>query len=236
MADVEAGDPEALADEIAARLAALPSRATAPVRELRREYSRRLARAAPATVLAVARRLLAQPGFEARFVAYELIAHHRGALGSLGPAELVEFGRGLDSWYAVDTFAPYLAGPAWREGQVPDSLIHEWARSPDRWWRRAALVSTIGLNTRARGGRGDTARTLAVCRLLVADRDDMVVKALSWALRELVVHDPDAVRAFLAEHGDSLAARVRREVNNVLASGLKNPRRDVAANADAGAD
>jgi 3-methyladenine DNA glycosylase AlkD len=225
MPDPDPLDPEELAAAILSRLAALPSRATGPVRELRREYSRRLAQAAPATVLAVARRLLAEPEFIPRFVAYELIAHHRAALGSLGPAELAELGRGLDSWYAVDTFAPYLAGPAWRAGQVPDSLIHEWARSPDRWWRRAALVSTVALNTRARGGRGDTARTLAVCRLLVADRDDMVVKALSWALRELVVHDPAAVRAFLAEHGDTLAARVRREVNNVLTTGLKNPPR-----------
>ena len=53
----------------------------------------------------------------------------------------------------------------------------------------------------------------------------MVVKALSWALRALVVHDPDAVRGFLVEHDDVLAARVKREVNNKLETGLKNPRR-----------
>ena len=50
-------------------------------------------------------------------------------------------------------------------------------------------------------------------------------KALSWALRELVVHDPDAVREFLEEHEDALAARVKREVRNKLTTGLKNPRR-----------
>ncbi len=27
----------------------------------------------------------------------------------------------------------------------------------------------------------------------------MVIKAMSWALRQLVVHDPDAVREFLDE-------------------------------------
>ena len=50
----------------------------------------------------------------------------------------------------------------------------------------------------------------------------MVVKALSWALRELVVRDPGAVRTFLDEH--DLAARVRREVTNKLQTGLKQPR------------
>jgi 3-methyladenine DNA glycosylase AlkD len=85
------------------------------------------------------------------------------------------------------------------------------------------LVSTVALNVRSRGGTGDVPRTLAVCRLLVDDSDDMVAKAMSWVLRELVVHDPEAVRAFLSAHHDALAARVRREVTNKLRTGLKNP-------------
>ena len=61
--------------------------------------------------------------------------------------------------------------------------------------------------------------------MLIADRDDMVVKAMSWALREVAKRDPAAARRFLAEHRDALAARVVREVGNKLATGLKNPRR-----------
>jgi 3-methyladenine DNA glycosylase AlkD len=52
----------------------------------------------------------------------------------------------------------------------------------------------------------------------------MVVKALSWALRELIPHDPDAVRNFLSQHEEVLAARVKREVRNKLTTGLKNPK------------
>jgi 3-methyladenine DNA glycosylase AlkD len=59
--------------------------------------------------------------------------------------------------------------------------------------------------------------------LLAGDHEDMVVKALSWALRELVPHDPEAVRAFLADYDPVLAARVKREVSNKLETGLKNP-------------
>ncbi len=47
---------------------------------------------------------------------------------------------------------------------------------------------------------------------------------MSWALRELVVHDSDAVIKFLSEHADILAARVKREVRNKLETGLKNPK------------
>jgi 3-methyladenine DNA glycosylase AlkD len=123
----------------------------------------------------------------------------------------------------VDAFARTLSGPVWLAGQISDELILEWAVSPDRWWRRAALVSTVALNMRSQGGLGDVPRTLKVCRLLVADPDDMVVKAMSWALRELVAHDPQAVRVFLDEYDAVLAGRVRREVSNKLNTGLKNP-------------
>jgi 3-methyladenine DNA glycosylase AlkD len=223
-------DPDSVAADLIAQYAALPSRRTEAVRALRRTASTQLKKADPAFVLAVADRLLdrsiAEDAFAYRFLAYELIAAHPAALRSLDADALTRLGRGLDRWEAVDTFAPLLAGPAWRMGQVSDALIAAWAASPDRWWRRAALVSTIGLNTAARGGTGDTPRTLAVCALLVSDRDDMVVKALSWALRELARWDPAAVQAFLATHADRTAPRVVREVGNKLRTGLKNPKRD----------
>src|SRR5207253_10564833 len=100
----------------------------------------------------------------------------------------------------------------------------------DRWWRRAALVCTVALDNKVRGGSGDTTRTLEVCRILVKDRDDMVVKAMSWSLRELSRRDPEVVRAFLDEYQSKLAARVVREVRTKLTTGLKNPRKKPPTN------
>jgi 3-methyladenine DNA glycosylase AlkD len=219
-----------LATEILARLRALPSYRLTHIRTLRREYSKRLAKELPEDILTLALRLIDEPGveprnFEPRFIAYELIHHHRAALQSLRVKEVQLLARGLDSWYEVDTFAPLLAGPAWREGQIPDSLIRRWAHAQDVWLRRTALVCTVALNNKARGGQGDAPRTLAVCELLVADREDMVVKALSWALRELAKRDPQAVQTFVQKHEGQLAARVKREVGHKLRTGLKNPRR-----------
>jgi len=220
--EIDMTEARRLAAEIAAELRALPVRNTPNERAVRRRYSQKLRRAQPELILALARELLANYG--ERWVAYELIQAHKAAFQSLGEAELEEFGQGINSWWTVDAFARTLAGPAWRQGQIADALIHRWAHSPDLWWRRAALVSTVALNMRARGGYGDLPRTLAVCRLLVADHEDMVVKALSWALRELVAYDPEVVRAFLQEHEAVLAARVKYEVRNKLTTGLKNPK------------
>ena len=181
---------------------------------------------APAkSVVELAHYLLDRGKPDYRFLAYELVAHHKAALGSVGSVELARLGRGIDSWESVDTFGIYISGPIWRERQVPDSLIHRWARSEDRWWRRAALVSTVPLNMKSRGGTGESERTLAVCEMLISDRNDMVVKALSWALRELAERKPAQVRAFIRQHERELPARALREVRNKLETGLKNPRK-----------
>jgi 3-methyladenine DNA glycosylase AlkD len=212
---------EALADEIDRRIRELPEAGVEPARRIRREYSRRL-RAAPAgTVLAVADALVDRW----RWVAYELVYHHPGGVAALSRAEVERLGRGLDGWGAVDAFGCILSGPAWRQGRIGDDVVRGWATSGDRWWRRAALVSTVALNVRSRGGTGDARRTLDICGLVVADRDDAVVKALSWALRELVAWDPEAVRRFLDERGGALAARVRREVRAKLETGRKRATR-----------
>ena len=57
------------------------------------------------------------------------------------------------------------------------------------------------------------------------DRDPMVFKALSWALRELAKRDAQLVSEFLKKERNKLAPQVLREVQNKLATGLKNPRK-----------
>jgi hypothetical protein len=217
-------EPRIRLEDVVARIRALEKTDTPTVRRLRREVSQSLRGSSGRDVLQLARSLLECPGIVYRVFAYELILHHPAASALVNGSMATRLGRGLDSWVAVDTFACYIAGPAWRAKRIPDSVIERWARAKDRWWRRAALVSAVPLNNKTQGGNGDAVRTLKICRVLVADRDDMVVKALSWALRELAKRDPSAVDTFLGKQGDSLSARVRREVRNKLQTGHKNPK------------
>ena len=217
-------DIDDLENQIVSSVSALNIPTTEAIRYVRRRFSRQLAEAPAQFVVALALQLVRHAAVP-RFVAYELILYHRQALRSLKAKSLEDLGAGNNSWAEVDAFACYLSGPAWREGQVSDGLIRRWATSRDRWWRRTAVASTVALNNKARGGRGDKQRTVMICEMLVADRDDMVVKALSWALRELSKRDPKSVSSFLRKYEGLLAARVVREVNSKLKTGLKNPRK-----------
>jgi 3-methyladenine DNA glycosylase AlkD len=190
-----------------------------------KEYRKKLADEDGESMYQLALTLLEGGIRECRQVACELIAGHRAARESLNVRRIEALGAGMDNWGCVDGFCCTLAGQAWREGRLTDAAIERWSRSTDLWWRRAAVVATVPLNIRSRGGTGDTARTLNVCRRLIGDREIMVQKAISWALRELIVWDRQAVADFLEEHDHQVSSLVHREVRRKLDTGRKNPPR-----------
>ena len=194
------------------------------LRAIVREVRNGLRKTEAADVIRLAQALVAANTMEGRQVAYEILERHQPAMAALTNKQVESLGKGNDNWGSVDTFACTVAGPAWRMGRVKDADVHRWSRSKDRWWRRTALVCTVALNKKSRGGTGDVPRTVDICRRLVNDHDDMVAKAMSWALRELAMRDKASARKFLREHEGRLAARVLREVRNKLETGRKTPK------------
>lgn len=176
----------------------------------------------PEELLALSKELVKTRIFECNQVAYELLWRNKNALRLIGVYDVEELGQNIDNWVTVDTLSVMVSGWAWRENQISDENVLSWLKSENRWWRRTAVVSTIPLNLRSRGGTGDTRRTLLICEKVVADRDDMIVKALSWALRELSKSDKPAVENFMKKHQPVLAGRVKKEVLSKLKTGRKN--------------
>lgn len=181
------------------------------LRGLLKDWGKTLRGESPKTVIALTSALVKSKTLEGRMAGYLLLHGHKNAMAALDLKTVLGLGEGIDNWISVDTFAELIAGMAWRGGILSDETIHQWTRSDDRWWRRASVVATVSLNKKARGATGDSPRTLEVCALVAKDHDDMVVKALSWALRELSKREPESVLAFLDEHGDDLHPRVQRE-------------------------
>lgn len=159
---------------------------------------------------------------ECQQVAFEFIWKNKKALQVITPEQIFALGKTLDNWVSVDMYCLCITGYCWRTEILTNSVIENWAKSENRWIRRTALVSTVPLNLRSRGGTGDVTRTLRICKMLVTDYDDMVVKAMSWALRELSKSDKRAVEEFLDGNYDQLHSRVKREVETKLRTGKKN--------------
>ncbi len=204
----------------------------------RNEFADLLRNESPEAVLELAHELWDSDDNVVMWAAVHLLHLHEAAMMSIGLSDLEAMGSTVDSWGDVDTFCS-ISSTLWLLRRLPERTLRRWARSESRWWRRSALVTLVAKppkRTRfrrelikVRGGHLDPARILPICDMLAADRDDMVVKALSWVLRDLSVPHPEAVWAFLDEREGSLAARVLREVRNKLETGLKNPRGGAAA-------
>ncbi|MFQ1000459.1 DNA alkylation repair protein [Modestobacter sp. SSW1-42] len=89
----------------------------------------------------------------------------------------------------------------------PDALrpvLRDWARSPDRWLRRSAVIAQLGARDRT-----DTALLAEVIEVNAGDGEFFVRKAIGWALRDLAKTDADWVRRFVAER--ELSPLSRRE-------------------------
>jgi len=195
------------------------------LRKVARNTSRDLRHERRATVLDLARSLLASSAFEARQLAFEILARHEPTLTTLSIAELEELGAGNDNWASVDAFSTLIAGVLWQRGRLEDATFTAWAGSSSVWWRRTAAVSTVSLNLKDRTGKGDPPRTLMIVDLLRSDRLPIIAKAVSWALRALAIRDPVAVQEYLRSNSSALPALVRREVQRKLETGLKAGRK-----------
>jgi 3-methyladenine DNA glycosylase AlkD len=190
----------------------------AVIREIRERYKGLTER----EWITLCKALVDQGIFECHAVAFELIARNRKLLGALEYEDLADLGRNLDNWATVDHYSVGIYGVLWGKGVVKDRHIDRLLQSGNPWDRRVAVVSTVALNLKSRGGKGDTARTLSVCERVVDDHHDMIQKALSWALRELSKRDRDAVVEFMERFGRMMGRRVVREVKHKLEFGTKN--------------
>lgn len=85
-----------------------------------------------------------------------------------------------------------------------DPVLRTWARVPDRWLRRVAIISQLRR-------REDTDLDLLVAAIEpnLADQDFFVRKAIGWALRQHARTDPHWVREFVESH--ELSPLSRRE-------------------------
>jgi len=118
------------------------------------------------------------------------------------PGDIVVLGswveRYVDNWAACDTLCNHAVGDLVALFPETVAVLKEWARSENRWMRRAAAVSLIV--PAKRGAFLDD--VLAIADQLLLDTDDMVRKGYGWLLKEASRKHREEVYAFvLARRG-----------------------------------
>jgi 3-methyladenine DNA glycosylase AlkD len=99
----------------------------------------------------------------------------------------------VNNWDLVDASAEHIVGAyLWDKDKAP---LLELAGSSLLWERRIAILSTFHFIK-----RGEFEATLKIARLLLADSEDLIHKAVGWMLREVGKRNPATEEAFLGKH------------------------------------
>lgn len=174
-------------------------------RELRKEHDLDF-------VIAVADQLFSGPVLEEKVFAIFLLEKLEAEFGD---REFKLFDSWLDrisSWADHDGLVHYLIAPMVAAKPARAKEVFRWAKSKNRWRRRAACVALI---------RGARAKMFfpeigQIFDALCSDEDDMVQKGLGWLLRETAKYDAKRTVPYLMKIRDRAPRLVLRTACETL--------------------
>lgn len=84
----------------------------------------------------------------------------------------------INNWDLVDISAPKIVGEYLLD--KPIDILFKLAKSKNLWERRIAIISTFAFIA-----KGNPQPTLKMSKMLLKDKEDLIHKAVGWALREV---------------------------------------------------
>ena len=139
---------------------------------------------------------------EVKSLGIELVARYRR---DFTPGDLDVWKRWLAgnhsaNWATTDAICGALSGPLLVRYPELGARMRIWARDRNMWVRRASIVSLIPL---ARRGES-LGLVYAIARRLHGDSEDLIQKAVGWALREAGKADMARLERYLRANGASI--------------------------------
>jgi 3-methyladenine DNA glycosylase AlkD len=168
---------------------------------------RRLARAHQALTMEAIRKLLRSPWHEERLLALLIMGKRFDKAAPADQRQIYRLylheRRYVNNWDLVDQSAARIVG-AYLHAR-PGNELFRLARSRVLWDRRIAMIATMH---DIRHGRYD--RALQIATILVADRHDLIHKAVGWMLREIGNRDRAVEERFLQVHAATMPRTMLR--------------------------
>lgn len=139
---------------------------------------------------------------EVKFVGIEVVARYRK---QFTPRLLDRWKRWLAAgysanWATTDAICGTLIGPLLMTCERLRPRLRAWARHRSLWVRRASIVGLIGV-----ARRGESLDLIyAIAQQVHRDREDLIQKAVGWALREAGKTDMARLERYLLKNGPQI--------------------------------
>jgi len=146
--------------------------------------------------------LMLDPHLEAKAVGVEVLArHHRGFTPALLSGWKRWFAQNRSAnWATTDHICGSLIGPLLVKYPGAAARLRPWSTHANMWVRRASIVGLIRL---ARKGVA-LDQLYSVARRLHVHREDLIHKAVGWALREAGKTDMRRLERYLRTNGSKI--------------------------------
>lgn len=163
--------------------------------------TRSVAKANKQTPLPELQKLIESEYHEARLCALLIVAEQFKKADEAQRKALYDFylrnARRINNWDLVDVTCPHVVGAYLIDKDR--SRLYELAESDNLWEQRIAMVSTVAFIRKR-----EYSDTLALARILMGHKHDLMHKAVGWMLREVGKKDRETLTEFLEEYATSL--------------------------------
>lgn len=109
----------------------------------------------------------------------------------------------IRDWDSVDDSAPYIVGPYLISRDK--AILYKLTQSKRIWDRRIAIVATLHFIR-----NGHLKDTIKISEMLLDDKEDLIHKAVGWALREVGKKDVSLLKKFLNKHHKTMPRTMLR--------------------------
>jgi 3-methyladenine DNA glycosylase AlkD len=124
------------------------------------------------------------------------------------------------NWAHVDWLVTKVMGPiiARAPAAARRRTLRSWARDPDFWVRRAALLAQLD---QLRAGEGDFSLFATLAAPMLTEKEFFIRKAIGWVLREVGHKRPQLAFEFLRAHRAQLSGLTLREGSRRLPPAMR---------------
>jgi len=111
----------------------------------------------------------------------------------------------INNWDLVDMSAHHILGNWLIDHPNEKKVIYDLAKSNDLWERRISIISTFAFIK-----KGQFDDTLKIAMIVLADKHDLIHKAVGWMLREVGKKDQAKEEEFLANYSNIMPRTMLR--------------------------
>lgn len=133
-------------------------------------------------------------------------------------ARIEQLLREANTWALVDAISALAVGALVTAHPALVKTLDRWAKDPDFWIRRSAMLALLGP---IRKGGGDFARFGRYADAQLEDQEFFIRKAIGWVLRETSKKRPELVADWVRPRAGRMAGLTFREATRQLPARLR---------------